>query len=89
MQFEWDESKAELNLAKHGVSFTYAVRVFLDPYRIEEEDALDHWGETRHRAIGLAEGRLLFVAYTYRDDRIRVISARKATRNERRKYQEI
>jgi uncharacterized DUF497 family protein len=89
MEFEWDGSKAALNFAKHGVSFPYAVRVFLDPYRIEEEDPLDHWGETRHRVIGIAEGRLLFVAYTYRNDRIRVISARKATRNERRKYQEI
>ncbi len=62
MEFEWDESKAALNFAKHGVSFTYAVRVFQDPHHIEEEDPLDHWGDIRHRVIGIAEGRLLFVA---------------------------
>ena len=79
MEFEWDEIKAAGNLAKHGVSFAYATRVFQDPYRIEEEDPAEYSDETRQRVIGMIDNRLLFVAYTYRKDCIRIISARKAT----------
>ena len=89
MEFAWDETKAALNLANHCVNFSYATRVFLDPYRIEEEDPSEHDGEIRHRVIGIVEGRLLFVLYTYRNHHIRLISARKATRHERRRYHEI
>jgi uncharacterized DUF497 family protein len=89
MDFEWDEAKAAHNLTKHGVSFAYASRVFLDPYRLEEEDPADPAGEIRHRVIGLVEDRVLLVVYTYREDRIRIISARRATRHERRKYHEV
>ena len=88
MAFEWDDEKAAENLAKHGIPFEYASRVFDDPYRIEEE-APDFYDEVRYYAIGMVENLLLFVAYTYRQDNIRLISARKATPRERRQYHEI
>jgi hypothetical protein len=89
IEFEWDETKAASNLIKHGVSFPYATRVFLDPYRMEEEeDPAEYADEIRHRVIGMVDNWLLFVVYTYRNDCIRIISARKATRDERRRYHE-
>ena len=89
MTFEWDEQKAVENLAKHGIPFDYATRVFNDPYRIEEEEYPGFYEETRYHALGMVENLLLFVAFTYRQDNIRLISARKATRRERRQYHEI
>ena len=89
MAFEWDESKAAENLAKHKVPFAYATRVFDDPYRIEREDWSLDYGESRYQAIGMIEGHVLFVAFTYRGESIRIISARRATRHERRQYHEI
>ena len=89
MEFEWDENKAVLNLAKHGIPFEYAVRVFLDSYRLEEEELIEHEGEMRRRVIGMVDDRVLLVVYTERFSRTRIISARRATRHERRKYHEI
>jgi uncharacterized DUF497 family protein len=89
MEFEWDEDKAAANLAKHGVGFPYATRVFLDPYRLEKEDPEECEGEIRFQTIGMVEHRLLLVVYTYRDTVIRMISARRATRHEKRKYHEV
>jgi uncharacterized DUF497 family protein len=88
MAFEWDEEKAAENLAKHGIPFEYATRVFDDPYHIEAEDP-GFYDEIRYYAIGMVENFLLFVAFTYRQDHIRLISARKATPRERRHYHEI
>jgi uncharacterized DUF497 family protein len=89
MEFEWDETKAAANLTKHGVPFEYATRVFLDPYRLEEQDVVEYEGEVRHCVLGMVDDRVLFVVYTERFPRMRIISARRATRHERRKYHEI
>lgn len=89
MEFEWDENKAAANLAKHGIPFEYAARVFLDTYRLEQEDLTEHEGEVRRRAIGMVDDHVLLVVYTERLARIRIISARRATSHERRKYHEV
>ena len=86
LNFEWDEQKAISNLAKHGVSFADASVVFNDPFAIDTEERSMHYGEIRRRIIGLGHGRFLTVIYTEREDTIRLISARKATRPERREY---
>ena len=84
MTFEWDEDKAQSNLVKHGVGFEAACFVFDDVFA---SDSLDiHAGETRYILTGLAGGILLTVVYTERSDRIRIISARKATRYEENEY---
>ena len=88
MEFEWDDHKAADNLQKHGIDFLDAIHVFLDPHRLEVEDDREEYGELRFKTIGLAQGRLLVVVYTYRQQHIRIISARKAERYERRKYHE-
>ena len=87
MRFEWDEEKNLINIKKHdGISFSMAVRVFLDENRIEKYD-LDHsTEEDRYNVIGMVE-KLLFVVYTEREkDTIRIISARKATKEECDEY---
>lgn len=84
--FEWDEAKARTNLRKHGVAFTDAVTVFLDPRAIDAPD-LEH--PERYVIIGRAKGsRVLFVVYAERRDRIRLISARKVSPSQRRIYEE-
>ena len=60
MDFEWDEFKHEVNRRKHGTDFRTAAKVFLDPHVIEFDDR-DPSGELRHNAIGLVDGRMLFV----------------------------
>ena len=85
MLFEWDEEKAEINLRKHGVDFKDAVAVFDDIYRIEWYDAAHSEGEDRYNTIGLVHD-ILFVVYTERRERTRIISARKATPRERSFY---
>jgi uncharacterized protein len=88
MDFEWDGAKEGANRKKHGVGFRTAAKVFLDPYVIEFDDrAVD--GEPRFSAIGLVDGRMLFVVYTMRGDVVRIISARGAEPHEKRKYHEI
>ena len=88
MQFEWDEDKNQANIAKHDIDFNDAICVFLDSYRIERIDDRRDYGELRFQAIGMVDGRTLFVAYTYRNENIRIISARSANRHERRTYHE-
>lgn len=87
MQFEWDRDKALANLRKHGVDFADATNVFLDPFMKEYEDQGPH-DEIRFNALGMVRNQVLFVAYTERSGRIRIISARKATRHERKQYHE-
>ena len=89
MEFEWDEDKAAINLDKHEIPFEYAARVFLDPYRLEEEELIEYEEEVRRRVIGMVDDHVLLVVYTERFPRTRIISARRATRHERRKYHEI
>ncbi|MFM6013895.1 MAG: BrnT family toxin [Dolichospermum sp.] len=89
MEFEWDTKKAESNLSKHGISFTEAQTVFDDPLYVDFYDP-DH-SETEHRYIIIGESsknRILLVAYTEREDKIRIISARKVTKQELKAYQE-
>ena len=87
--FEWDPAKAVSNLRKHGVSFEEAVSAFQDALAVVHPDP-DHSGpESREILIGhSARRRLLLVAFTDRQGRIRLISARKVTRRERLDYEE-
>jgi uncharacterized DUF497 family protein len=87
IEIEWDAAKAAANLKKHGVSFDEAATSLLDPLSLAQEDDASV-GEARWVLIGMsASARLLTVAYTLRaSDRIRLISARKATRKEASYY---
>ena len=87
LEFEWHAGKAETNLRTHGVSFELATTVFKDAFAIEWQDNRKDYCEERFVTIGMAEGSvLLFVAYTERDNRIRIISARKVTQYEQDEY---
>jgi uncharacterized protein len=86
LEFEWDDAKATENYARHGVSFELAKKVFNDPFAVERIDDRRDYGEERYIIIGLAEREILFVAYTEREERIRLISARRATRYEQDDY---
>ena len=87
MRFEWDLEKARRNLAKHGVSFEEAATVFADPLSISRFDPDHSDDEDRFLLLGATHaGYLVVVAHTDRDDRIRIISARIASRRERRAY---
>ena len=78
--------KAELNIAKHGVTFDYAARVFLDPDRIDREDRRRDYSEVRRITLGKIGEKVFSVAYTPRKDILRLISARKANPREKRQY---
>ena len=87
LEFEWHRAKAEANLRTHGVSFGLAETVFKDPFAIELVDDREDYGEERFVIVGMAQGHvLLFVAYTEREGRIRIISARRATQHEQDEY---
>lgn len=87
MQVEWNPNKAHSNLEKHGISFSDAEGVLFDPNALSFEDTMAQ-GEQRFIVIGMDHlWRLLVVVYTHRGDNIRLISARRATPNERRKYE--
>jgi uncharacterized DUF497 family protein len=89
MKFEWNPDKATGNLEKHGVSFQEAVTVFNDPLSVTFPDPNHSIGESRYIIIGISRfGQLLIVAHTDRLERVRIISARKATRQEQRFYEE-
>ena len=89
MKFEWDPDKAALNLRSHGVSFQEASTVFGDPLAGTIPDSLHSTDEPRFVTIGMTTGqRLVAVAHTDREDRIRIISARHATRAEKKKHEE-
>ncbi len=85
-EFEWDDGKAALNWRNHGVSFEMARDAFKDIFAVEWTDDRHGDAEERFVAVGMVEGRLLFVAYTLRGERIRIISAREAEPRERRRY---
>jgi uncharacterized protein len=87
--FEWDERKAEQNLGKHGVSFEEASMVFGDTLSVTIDDPLHSMREQRCVTLGQStKQRLLVVVHTDRSGRIRLISARVATRHERNTYEE-
>jgi uncharacterized DUF497 family protein len=85
-EFAWDDDKAARNAARHGVTFEHARRVFADPFSVAMVDDREDYGEERFVTVGMVTGTLLFVAYTERGERIRIISARRATRHEREDY---
>jgi uncharacterized protein len=85
MGYEWDPDKAKQNIRKHEIAFADAVSVFFDDSAITVED--NNLDEVRFATLGMdAFGRVLVVVYTWREDNIRMISARKATERERMEY---
>lgn len=96
IRFEWDPVKADSNRRKHGVSFETALRIFADPFALTEQDRIEG-GEQRWQTLGMVEGYfLLLVAHTIGSEDedgqavevIRIISARRANRTERRRYEQ-
>jgi len=86
VDFEWDPVKARANLRKHRVDFADVTGVFDDPLALTR--AFSYPGELRHVTVGVDTlGRTVVVAYTWRGERIRIISARPATPRERRAYE--
>ena len=89
LRFEWDEQKAKQNLRKHGVSFEEAATVFGDPFSMTIADPLHSTAEQRWVTMGSTHRqRLVVVVHTNRGSTIRLISARKATRRERKAHAE-
>ena len=92
-EFEWDPTKARDNLRKHKVAFERAATIFLDPEALSEFDEEESSNEARWITLGVDRtGALLVVCHTYREDtetsaRIRLISARKPTKNEAKHYE--
>jgi uncharacterized protein len=87
VEFEWDESKARDNLEKHGVTFEEAAEIFFDPFYQKGDASTED--DQREFVIGYSVAqRLLLVVYVERGERTRIISARRATRRERRLYEE-
>lgn len=89
MEFEWNPNKAAINLKKHNISFQEVTTVFDDPLSVTFPDPDHSIGENRYVIIGMSgAGQLLVVCHTDREDQTRIISARRATRQERRFYEE-
>ena len=85
MDFDWDERKRASNLEKHGLDFADVAFLAWEMARVLIDDRQDY-GEVRYRAMGLFKGRLHFVAFTLRGDKIRLISFRKANEKEVKRY---
>lgn len=86
-KFEWDENKQKNNIDKHGIHFIDAIQIFSDINRIER--TIKHKsGEDRFITIGEVNGVVLLVVYTLRGKSIRLISARRASKNERKYYKD-
>ena len=88
MTFEWDDRKEHINISKHGIDFSTAALVFGDDNRIEKYDDLHSISEDRYITIGEINGIavIVVVVYTEREDSIRIISARLATKIEKEAY---
>lgn len=87
--FEWDDDKALSNYRKHGVSFNEACTVFDDAFVVFLEDDRENYAEQRFQAIGISQnGQFLTVVWTQRNERVRIISAFKATKALRRLYEQ-
>ncbi|MDX2042180.1 MAG: BrnT family toxin [Acidobacteriota bacterium] len=88
MRFDWDDHKAGSNKTKHGISFEEASKVFYDPNAVTYPDKLHSFDEERFVIIGYSSLRLLMMVYVeFSDDLIRIISARNATRSEKKRYE--
>ena len=88
MNCEWDEAKSEACFRERGFDFAYAARAFFDPDRLIQADTRRSYGQERYQLLGKIEQRLFVVAYTPRDDGLRLISARKANQREVRHYED-
>lgn len=89
IEIDWDDRKAELNLAKHGVNFAEAASVFFDPLALTYPDGKHSLGESRFLTFGLSENqRLLVISHVETKKGFRIISARRVTREERKIYEE-
>ena len=86
--FEWDSKKASANLKDHGISFETASEVFLDPFvQVVDEEIVDD--EDREAVVGMTvDWRLVYVIYVFREEVVRIISARLVTKVERKRYEE-
>jgi hypothetical protein len=90
LEFEWDARKEALNRRKHGVSFEEAATAFADARSLTVPDPDHSVDEDRFVLLGMSyRGRLLVVVHTERGDNLRIISARRATKSERRQYGEV
>src|SRR5688572_7491511 len=85
MDVEWDEAKRQANILKHGIDFADAIAIFSGRF-IETEDLRRDYGERRYRTVGLLSDQIIQVVHTWRGERCRIISARRAGRNDRRAY---
>jgi uncharacterized DUF497 family protein len=89
LNFEWDIKKAQINIERHGISFKEASTIFADPLSDFFYDSDHSVDEDQYLAIGLSEfNNVLVVVFTEKDDIIRIISARKATKKERKHYED-
>lgn len=86
MKFEWDANKNESNIRKHGIAFEDASKIF---FRKRLEKRSDRAGEIRYITVGEVNNRIIVVIYTPRGENMRIISARKARKNEKRAYRSI
>jgi hypothetical protein len=86
LEFEWDDAKAAANVRDHGVGFELAARAFNDPFAVEWFDTRRAYGEDRMILLAMVDGQVLTVVYTERGERVRLISARFATRQEHDEY---
>lgn len=82
---EWDEAKRQENIRRHGLDFVGAERIF-DGDTVTVEDMRRSYGEPRWATVGILESRIVVLVYTERNDKLRCISLRKATRYEQRSY---
>ncbi|MGD1043540.1 MAG: BrnT family toxin [Sedimentisphaerales bacterium] len=88
LRFEWNRKKTLLNIRKHGITFEEASKIFGDSLSLTIPDSYHSIGEDRFITIGTsAKGGIIVVVHTEHHDVIRIISARKATRNERKQYE--
>jgi len=87
--FEWDNAKAASNLAKHGVPFAFAARVFLDVGLVDFDASRAADREARRKAVGVIDGRIYTVVYAQRGGAARLISARRANITETRLYGKV
>lgn len=88
LRFDWDPAKREINLAKHGLDLPRTVEVFNDPQYLDEDANQPEYGELRRKAIGRVGPLMVCVIYTDRDGVRRIISARRARRDERERYRQ-
>ena len=87
MELEWDEAKRKSNLANHGLDFAIALELFAD-FFMERLDIRQDYGEDRWIALGVIQAIIVVLVYTERDDKLRPISLRKATAQERNIYEQ-